>query len=281
MLKRCSNIEIIIEKVKEKKEAVELVEHKGTGHPDTLCDSLCEEASKALSKHYIKHFGKVLHHNIDKGLLVAGASKVRFKGGKIKKPVEVIIAGRATAKVGKHIVPVRRIISKAVKDYLRQFNLAKFKVIVDVKPGAANLLEVFEKKIPIANDTSFGVSHYPHSELESLVLEVGNVLDSEGFRKSHPYIGRDFKVMGVREGKKIILTLAIAFISKFVKDMEQYKYFKEKILDYFQKKFKIEIYLNTLDSYEAASSVYLTVSGLSAEQGDDDARKFLQNLTPK
>lgn len=262
-------IEIVVEKIKEKKEVIELVERKGTGHPDTLCDSLCEEASKALSKYYLKHFGHVLHHNVDKGLLVAGTSKVRFKGGMIKKPVEIIIAGRATSKVGEHIIPVRRIIADAVKDYLKQFNLAKFKIVVNVKPGAANLLEVFKREVPVANDTSFGVSHYPYSQLESLILEVGNLIDSEGFRKSYPAVGRDFKIMGFREEKRIILTIAIAFISRFVKDMQHYKELKEKIISEIQQRFKVEVYLNILDSYEDASSVYLTVSGLSAEQGDD------------
>lgn len=211
----------------------------------------------------------MLHHNIDKGLLVAGESIVRFKGGKIKKPVEVIIAGRATAKVGKHIIPVRRIIQQSVKDYLKQFNLARFKIIVDVKPGAANLLEVFKRKVPVANDTSFGVSHYPHSQLESLVLEVGDLIDSESFRKTYPAVGRDVKVMGFRNGDKIVLTLAIAFISKFVKDMQHYKVLKEKIVSEIHQRFKVDVFLNTLDSYDDASSIYLTVSGLSAEQGDD------------
>ncbi len=262
-------MEIVVEKIKEKKEAVELVETKGTGHPDTLCDSLCEEASKALSKYYLKHFSRVLHHNVDKGLLVAGTSKVRFKGGKIGKPVKIIIAGRATSKVGDHVVPVNNIITKSVKDYLKQFSMAKFKIIIDVKPGATNLVEVFKKKILVANDTSFGVSHFPHSALESLVLEVGNLIDSEGFRKTYPAVGRDFKVMGFRHGNKIVLTLAIAFVSKFVKDMRHYKGLKEKIISEVQQRFKVEAYLNVLDSYEDASSVYLTVSGLSAEQGDD------------
>ncbi|MBM3200250.1 hypothetical protein FJZ53_04895 [Candidatus Woesearchaeota archaeon] len=277
-------MEIVIEKIKERKEVIELVERKGTGHPDTLCDSVCEEASKALSKYYLEHFGKVLHHNIDKGLLVAGISKIRFKDGIIKKPIEIIIAGRATSKVGDHIIPVRRIILKAAKDYLRQFSLAKFKVIVDVKPGAANLVEVFEKKVPVANDTSFGVSHFPHSELESLVLEVGDLIDSESFRKKYPCVGRDFKVMGFRNDKKTVVTIAIAFISRFVKDMQHYKELKDKIVSEMRQRFKVEAYLNTLDSYEDASSVYLTISGLSAEQGDDGqvgrGNRYNQLITP-
>jgi S-adenosylmethionine synthetase len=49
----------------------EHVERKGLGHPDTICDCVMEAASVALSRAYMEACGRVLHHNIDKGLLVA------------------------------------------------------------------------------------------------------------------------------------------------------------------------------------------------------------------
>jgi S-adenosylmethionine synthetase len=51
---------------------VEIVERKGLGHPDTLCDAAMEHISQALSEAYLERFGAILHHNCDKGLLVAG-----------------------------------------------------------------------------------------------------------------------------------------------------------------------------------------------------------------
>ncbi|MHC4454921.1 MAG: methionine adenosyltransferase, partial [Planctomycetota bacterium] len=47
---------------------VEIVERKGTGHPDYMCDSMMDAISVALSREYIKEFGTILHHNIDKSL---------------------------------------------------------------------------------------------------------------------------------------------------------------------------------------------------------------------
>jgi len=40
---------------------IEIVERKGLGHPDTICDHLSEELSRSLSKYYLEHFGCVLH----------------------------------------------------------------------------------------------------------------------------------------------------------------------------------------------------------------------------
>ncbi|MDG7049427.1 MAG: methionine adenosyltransferase, partial [Nitrososphaerota archaeon] len=54
---------------------IEFVERKGAGHPDTVCDRASEELSMALSRYYLDNFGRVLHHNVDKCVLVGGRSE--------------------------------------------------------------------------------------------------------------------------------------------------------------------------------------------------------------
>jgi S-adenosylmethionine synthetase len=44
---------------------MEIVERKGVGHPDSICDAMLNEISIALSKEYLKKFGSIMHHNID------------------------------------------------------------------------------------------------------------------------------------------------------------------------------------------------------------------------
>jgi S-adenosylmethionine synthetase len=51
---------------------IELVERKGKGHPDSICDAVAEAMSLALCREYRAAFGRILHHNADKGMLVAG-----------------------------------------------------------------------------------------------------------------------------------------------------------------------------------------------------------------
>jgi S-adenosylmethionine synthetase len=76
--------------------AVEVVEHKGIGHPDTICDALAEVASRSLCELYLARFGAVLHHNVDKALLVGGTSRPRFGGGELLEPIDILLAGRAS-----------------------------------------------------------------------------------------------------------------------------------------------------------------------------------------
>ena len=81
--------------------SIEIVERKGRGHPDYLIDGASEAVSKGLCKYYAKTFGMVLHHNVDKGLLVGGRANPRFGGGEVVEPINIIVAGRAVTSVSK------------------------------------------------------------------------------------------------------------------------------------------------------------------------------------
>jgi len=61
--------------------AVEICEHKGIGHPDSICDGIAEAASQAPCHTYLEHYGTIQHHNVDKALPVGGEAQPRFGGG--------------------------------------------------------------------------------------------------------------------------------------------------------------------------------------------------------
>ncbi len=262
----------------------EIVERKGIGHPDTICDSVAEELSVALSKMYIEEFGAIMHHNVDKALLVGGIAEPVFGGGRVISPIEIYIVGRAIKERGDKKLPVEELaietIQRWLSDNLRNIDPSKHVVInARIKPGSRDLVELFERfqksgEVPLANDTSFGVGFAPLNDLESIVLNTERFLNSEEMKIKHPEVGEDIKVMGVRIKDKIRLTIALAFVSRYIKDLEDYKEKKEEI----RKKVvefassltdkEVEVFINTADNYDNGS-VYITVTGTSAEQGDD------------
>lgn len=256
--------------------ATELCEHKGVGHPDTITDAVCEAASRELSAAYRSAYGRILHHNLDKGLLVAGKSAPRFGGGELLAPVRITIAGRATRVDGR--VEPARIAAEAAH---RQLSTAlrcpagTFEIDTEIREGAANLQEVFARsgEVPLANDTSFGVGFAPLSALEGTVLEAGRLLASPELRAAFPCAGDDFKVMGLRVHDEMRLTIALAFVDRHVGGVPAYFAQKQAISDYLSARLggRVLIRLNTLDDPEARDErgIYLTVSGLSAEMGDD------------
>jgi S-adenosylmethionine synthetase len=268
---------------------VELVERKGLGHPDYIADAVAEAASVALSKYYIETFGIILHHNVDKVLVVGGQSKPVFGGGEVVHPIYIIVAGRATefVNVGGSLerVPIGTIVLGAVKDWIRKnfrFLDPERHVVVDymIRSGSVDLVKTFEagmKSVPLANDTSFGVGFAPLTPLERLVLEVERELNSPRVKSRLPEVGEDIKVMGLRTGKRIKLTVAAAIISHLVPDANHYLAVKEEvkevILDLASKivpDSDVEVYVNTADNPELGV-FYLTVTGTSAEHGDDGA----------
>ena len=259
---------------------VEYVERKGLGHPDSLIDGIMESVSTDLSNAYIDSTGKILHHNVDKGLIIGGSSDVSFGNGSITKPIEVILAGRAARSYQDISIDVDGIAIKAAKDYLRahtRFLDVEKEALFQSKilKGSADLSEIFDRNtdVPLANDTSFGIGFAPFTKTEKLVLETERMLNSVEYKKSHPEVGEDVKVMGVRDMDDISLTVAIAFVSAKIQSAEDYQDKKDKVRDdiiSFAKKSigkDVEVTINNGDN--KSGKVYITKSGLSCEAGDD------------
>jgi S-adenosylmethionine synthetase len=267
-----------LNKVPTHKSDVEIVERKGIGHPDSICDGIAEAVSRELSKYYLKEYGRVLHHNTDQLEAVGGQSKPKYGGGKILEPSYIILSGRATSQVDGESIPVKSISIGATKEYLR----SNFKhlnidtdVIIDsmIGHGSVDLRGLFDTGKLKSNDTSFGVGFAPFSDTEKLVLATEKYINGD-MKKTLPAVGYDVKVMGFREKNTINLTVAAAFVDKYVKDHSEYQSIKEqlrsKVLDNATKLTdkKVQVFVNTGDS-EAERVEYLTVTGLSMENGDD------------
>ncbi len=264
------------------RQSTEYVERKGRGHPDTICDSVMESVSVALSGAYLETAGRVLHFNVDKGLLVAGQTEPKFGGGKVLAPMRLFVGDRATDAFEGKKIPVNDIVVAAARGWfqthLRHVKPDEHLVVHDeLRPGSAELVGIFGRDTITANDTSVGVGFAPLSESEHLVLSAEHFLNSESFKHDFPETGEDVKVMGVRHGRKLHLTVAIAFIDHFIWEKETYLHrksaAKEALHAYLQSKLHnlhaIELEINTLDDpSRGQDGLYLTVLGTSAENGD-------------
>jgi S-adenosylmethionine synthetase len=259
---------------------VEIVERKGLGHPDTICDALAEEVSLALSRFYLRRFGYVLHHNVDKVLLRGGSAQAAFAGGAMKEPIELYLAGRATFEYRGVAIPVEDIALDACNSWLTG-NLHALDVAEHVRlhclirPGSTDLVELFERQrrtgAPIlANDTSIGAGYAPLTPLETAVIAAERSLQEPRV----PERGEDVKVMGVRVGEQARLMNACAFVGRYLQDMDCYLAARSDAAERVRAAIEgivgrvVDVDVNAADDPEAGS-VYLTVTGTSAEAGDD------------
>jgi len=263
-------------------QSVELVERKGVGHPDSICDAIMEAISVELSRTYINHFGQVLHHNIDKGLLVAGTTTPALGGGTVDEPMRLIFGDRATYEYRGKCVPVGEIAEASAKSWLRgnlRFVDPDRHVVFqnEIKPGSPELIDIFERDEIGANDTSAGVGYAPLSETERLVLATERYMNSTAFKAAYPEAGEDIKVMGYRFGRHLTLTIALAFVDRFIADEKVYferkQVIREDLEAFVQRQLKtmdqVSVDINTLDEPKRGlGGMYLTVLGTSAEGGD-------------
>jgi S-adenosylmethionine synthetase len=261
---------------------IELVERKGTGHPDTICDSIMEAVCLDLCREYSINFGSICHHNIDKGLLVAGRSIPETGGGIMLEPMKLIFGDRATYTCDGRLIPVGEIAEAAAKKWIRKnlrFVDADKHILFqnEIKPGSPELTDAFARKVIGANDTSVGVGYAPLSETERVVLASEQFLNSPDLKTLFPEVGEDIKIMGYRFGRTLTLTVAIAFVDRYVHSPKQYferkASLQEELLKFVEHENhqldSVVIDINTLDDpSRGEGGMYLTVLGTSAEGGD-------------
>jgi len=259
-------------------QAVEMVERKGLGHPDSIADGVSESVSRALSRLYLDEFGHILHHNTDETQVVGGASEPAFGGGKVTAPIYMLLVGRATSEVNGEKLPIRDTAIEAARKYVQSV-CAHIDIDRHVEfdcrigQGSVDLRGVFEQKNVLSNDTSFGVGFAPLSDLERLVLESEHFLTLK-LKKKIPALGEDVKVMGYRQGDKIRLTVAAALVDSEVANPKEYRSVCDQVGEQLAEQAakmtqrEVVIDVNTADDPELGR-YYLTVTGCSMEAGDD------------
>ncbi len=254
---------------------VEFVERKGLGHPDTICDAVAEELCRYLARGYMERLGTVQAFNVDKAILAAGSVDIGFGGGQAVTKARLIVVGKADLT---QWTPERdqliAVVSAKLQELLPDADLdATFDVDVWLSPSSVDLSAVVsgrgEGDVPLANDTSFAAVSLPRSTLEDLVFATEAELNGSAFRAEVP-VGRDIKVMG-SQSDTCGVTVAAPVMADKVDGPADYK---EAVLAIADRAKEIadrfvgsaDISVNKADNDDTP---YLSLTGSSAEQGDD------------
>ncbi|HEY7540808.1 MAG TPA: methionine adenosyltransferase [Methylomirabilota bacterium] len=260
---------------------IELVERKGLGHPDTICDALAEAVAVALNRMYVAELGSIPHYNVDKALLVAGQCIKSFGRGEVSHPMELILGDRATFEVGGRRLPVAETVHTAVNTWTAahlpnvhpEHDLT---TRIALAPGSVELQGIFGGRPgPMAsNDTSGASGYAPLSPTETIVLAIERFLNGTEFKRRFPDTGQDVKVFGLREDDRLAVTVAMPLQCRAVASERAYFQRKEEILAALVERFsgaslQLDFRLNNLDRPGGgADGVYLTLTGTSAEDAD-------------
>ena len=279
----------------------EIVERKCVHHPDTLADDLAETLSIAYSKYTLNEFGAVLHHNFDKTAILGGATKVSYGGGELVKPVRVVLNGRASRSFGGTVIPLTDILHGVVYDFFTErfgdkVSKEKIRILHEVStsssPGAVDnysgeednprhtwfaprsLSDLPELKSLNCNDTSAACYTPPNSALSRYVLDLDARIRSSAVNFDGR-IGGDMKIMGVRRGESISITVAVPLLAEKIHSIDEFFDTLSEVDKFiradFESKngdFKLDLMLNPLDNRKTGD-VYLTHTGSCMESGDE------------
>lgn len=275
------------------KEESELIERKGKGHPDSIADALAAKISQAYSSYTIENCdGMILHHQIDKLMIIGGKTEVTFGGGHFTEPIRIILAGRISREYLGRQLPVEEIYTSVIHDYFKEnfpmVDLEKDLQIIDyltsyAGPGTikestgsiANMFDPVKKEAVrgyealVANDTSYCVAYEPMSPLENTVYDLEQHLTGSALQSKYPWLGTDIKIMAYRQGDKVDVTSCIPQIAQYVPSMDDYVKNLETIAEEIKRfvqaaipQYSVHFSLNTKDKFDS-KNIYLTVSGAS------------------
>ena len=269
--------------------AFEVVERKGIGHPDTLCDAIAERASQYYSKYCLKEFGRLAHHWFDKVILVGSEADIDFGYGCLRQPFKVIFCGKAVTNLEGRNIPLNDIFQQAANDVLEsvlyKFNgtqnlVVENRVSNNRGPGQKSLryqpssvqelIYIGEKEL-VSNDCNICVGYAPFSLLEEIVLATELLLNNRKFKEENIDTGSDVKVIGIRIDEQFFLTVNLPFIANLVYSrtiyLQRVAEIEEKVQKHLVNSFDKKISVIVNPEKDGGRS-YLTVTGTVADTGD-------------
>jgi S-adenosylmethionine synthetase len=205
----------------------EVVERKGLGHPDTIADLVADQFSFLYSRYCLTTFDQVLNHAIDKLTLVGAATRVRMGGFEVIEPVNILLIGNVTPSVASTRIPINDIFHEAVESVmsfclgdasiLRHTNLITYNTFSSAADRSRNfyLPDSMSQAREImngerhSNDTVFCTGFASPTPLEELAVELELAVTSPRSRPQWPSVGTDVKVLALRRGDGIDVTMCI------------------------------------------------------------------------
>ncbi|MFE6385945.1 methionine adenosyltransferase [Nocardiopsis dassonvillei] len=270
-----------------------VVERKGIGHPDSLADLIAEEFSRRYSLHGLDRFGAVPNHWVDKVALVGAEAEVAFGRYTVHKPISAYLFGKVTRSVGDRSIPIEDMFRAAVEDVLAEATGSKG-IVRSVRSFVENTAGIGadhpasfyrpsageECRVPgggaLANDTAFCSAYAPADPLDVLAVDVENHLNGSSFKDGLDGLGSDVKVMLVRSGSVLEVTVCLPVHPEAVGSHRHYKALIAEAYDRLaafinehpivrRKPWLTRLSVNTKDH---GSGAYLAPFGTSLGKGD-------------
>lgn len=271
--------------------ALEVVERKGIGHPDTLADGIAEAISLTYSLYCQERFGVILHHNVDKSAIFGGLAEVGFGKAMMQKAHRLILGGRMSCEFADTPIDFNEIQEKAAKQFLNEalpnLDTSRWLEVQSLTTSSSRFSNWFRPKsrsdvpdaeTPWANDTSACTGYWPLSITEKMTLALEGYFYSAKGQSRIEFIGRDIKVMAVRNADTIMITMCVPFLAERTPNemfyYEQLDQIRQGLLQCAKEmagdRYQVELHINTQDQRSKdARGHYLLATGSALDYGEE------------
>ncbi len=270
---------------------LEVVERKGVGHPDTLADGIAEAISLTYSRYCQERFGVILHHNVDKSAIFGGLAEMGFGKAVMQKAHRLILGGRMSCEFADTPIDFNEIQEQAARQFLNEalpnLDTSRWLEVQSLTTSSSRSSNWFRPKsradvpdadAPWANDTSACAGYWPLSSTEKMALALeGHFYNREG-QSRFDYIGRDIKVMAVRNASTIMITMCVPFLAEHTPNekfyLERLYQIRQGLLQCAKEvaadRYQVELYINTQDQRSNdARGHYLLATGSALDHGEE------------
>ncbi|MDF3290299.1 methionine adenosyltransferase [Streptomyces silvisoli] len=267
----------------------ELVERKGEGHPDTMCDAIAERASSYYARYCMEQFGRVAHHWFDKVMIYGGEADIDYGRGELTRPYTVLFSGKGAYAFGGTPIPLPDILYQATADtlaavttgFIAEKHLKLQCEIVDHQGAGRgrsryrpqtldDLVQIGDPRL-VSNDCNLLHGYAPFSRLERVVLDVEQLVNGSDFKATNPDTGWDVKVFGSRRDGRFRLIVNMPFLGARIESLDHYfarkaecsariREFAESVVEC-----PVDLLVNPTDRN---GRPYLTALGSVADTGD-------------
>ncbi len=276
--------------------SVEAVERKGIGHPDSLADLIADDFSRRYSRECLSRWGLILNHWVDKVTLVGCAAQVTFGRFTIEKPASIYLFGKISRGIGADSIDIDELFNQSVRSVLNEAlgktdidrhvrlvveNTAA-SVTADHAPGfyhPGSLAEAQHAHVGdrCANDTVLCSAYVERGELGPLAQELENAVTHPdyGIVSRCAEIGTDVKVVLVRQGRALDMTLCVPCHAERVASRRDYDRLMEHVYqeirqfaDAAAKERGLTLARLAMNSKDTARSSYICPFGTAFGKGD-------------
>lgn len=191
--------------------------------------------SVAYSRHCLERFGVVLHHNLDKLYLRGGQARTDLGVFEMTAPVTLTIGGRVSTTYANRPIDHRGLFEQVTSDYpstvLPNFDHRRWLRVEHATTDRSRFPIWFHPRghddLPeltrlAASDTVAVTAWWPHTPTERAALALERHLNQEGAGPRDHRLGQDVKVMAVRRGRHLDITVNVAVHPSSAPDTDSY-----------------------------------------------------------